>query len=156
MSKVKNACLAGSMVATLIATPFIVRWEGQENAAYQDIVGVWTICSGETQNVYKGQYLTDSECAALTQERVREFAEWIDDHVSVELQPETHAALTSWVYNVGKGAASRSTLLRKLNNGDYDGACTELLRWNRAGGRVIQGLKNRRLDEYQLCMEGVK
>tara|TARA_R110000851_G_C12715234_1_gene527806 strand:+ start:60 stop:533 length:474 start_codon:yes stop_codon:yes gene_type:complete len=155
-SKIKQICLGGSFIATLIATPFIVKWEGVENHAYQDIVGVWTVCSGETKNVHKGQRMTDSECVALTQERVLEFAEGVDDVVTVPMTAKYHASLTSWAYNVGLGAASKSTLVRVLNQGDYKGACEQLKRWNRAGGRAVQGLTNRRQDEYTMCIDGIE
>jgi len=154
---IKNKCLGGALLATLIATPFIIKKEGKENLAYWDAFGsVWTICSGETKNVYEGQYLTDEQCHDMTQKRVLEFARGVDSLVSVPMTAKYHAALTSWAYNVGLGAAGRSTLIKKLNNSDYEGACEELLRWNRAGGRVIQGLTNRRIDEYQMCMEGIE
>lgn len=152
----KKVCMGGAFIASLVATPFIVQWEGTKNEAYQDIVGVWTICSGETQNVYEGMVLSDRECRNLTEWRVLEFAQGIDDMVNVPMSAQYHAALTSWAYNVGLGAAQRSTLIRRLNMGDYQGACEELKRWNRAGGRVIRGLNNRRLDEYEMCIEGIQ
>ena len=65
-------------------------------------------------------------------------------------------AFVSWAYNVGTGAACRSTLVRKANAGDIAGACDELPRWNKAGGRVIRGLTNRRLSERKLCLEGLQ
>tara|TARA_R110000851_G_scaffold287513_3_gene441555 strand:- start:22360 stop:22869 length:510 start_codon:yes stop_codon:yes gene_type:complete len=166
-SKIKQICLGGSFVATLIATPFIVKWEGTENRAYQDIVGVWTICSGETKNVRKGQHMTDSECVALTQERILEFAEGVDDLVTVPMTAKYHASLTSWAYNVGLGAASKSTLVRVLNRGDYEGACEQLIKKDYssgrcrgygcgyAGGLMVRGLQNRRQDEHSLCVEGI-
>jgi GH24 family phage-related lysozyme (muramidase) len=64
-------------------------------------------------------------------------------------------ALVSWAYNVGPGAACRSRLVRKANAGDLIGACHELPRWNRAGGRVWRGLTNRRLSERNMCLEAV-
>lgn len=152
----KQLCLGSSVVASLIATPFIIKWEGEKNWAYQDIVGVWTICSGETRNVYRGMYRTDKECEQMTRDAVFEFAEGIDNLVTVPMTPQYHAALTSWAYNVGLGAAANSTLIRKLNRGDYKGACEELKRWNKAGGQTVRGLVNRRADEYQMCIEGMK
>lgn len=151
----KNPKKTGLLAVLAIAMPLIITWEGSENTAYKDIVGVWTICSGETQNVYEGQYMSDAECAKLTEKRVREFAIDIDDIVTVPMSPELHASLTLWSYNVGINAARRSTLVRKLNAGDYKGACEQLKRWNRAGGRVIKGLNNRRIDEYELCIKGI-
>jgi len=152
----KQLCLGGYLIASLIATPFIIKWEGQENHAYKDIVGVVTICSGETRGVKIGDYKTDDECEAMTQEAVLEFAEYVDDVVTVDVSPKTHAAITSFTYNVGKSALKGSTLLRKLNRGDYVGACNEMLRWNRAGGRVVQGLVNRRKAENALCLDGIE
>lgn len=151
----KRFCQGGAVVATLIATPFIIQWEGTENRAYKDIVGIVTICSGETRGVKIGDYKTDDECEAMTQDAVLEFAEYVDSVVKVYISPKTHASITSFTYNVGKGALKDSTLLRKLNGGDYVGACNEMLRWNRAGGRVVQGLVNRRKVEHNLCLEGL-
>lgn len=61
-------------------------------------------------------------------------------------------AYVSWAYNVGTGAACRSTLVRRLQAGDYAGACAELLRWNKQAGQVLRGLTLRRQDEYRKCM----
>ena len=55
-------------------------------------------------------------------------------------------------YNIGPGAFCGSTLVKRLNAEDYPGACREILRWNRAGGRVVQGLVNRREAEYRQCI----
>ena len=116
----KSVAKGGALVtaASLLALPVIVMWEGTELTAYKDIVGVWTICSGETQNVYKGQTMTAQQCEELTFKRVSEFAQGIDDMVDVPMSAQYHAALTSWAYNVGLDAAKRSTLIRKLNEGD--------------------------------------
>lgn len=61
-------------------------------------------------------------------------------------------AIVSWAYNVGTGAACRSTLVKKLKAGDYPGACAELLRWDRQAGVVLRGLTIRRQAEYKQCM----
>lgn len=61
-------------------------------------------------------------------------------------------AYTSLAYNIGTGAFCGSTLVRKLNAGDYIGACKQILRWDRQKGRVLRGLTNRRNAEYKLCM----
>ena len=70
------------------------------------------------------------------------------------LAPQTDAAFTSLTWNIGTGGVCRSTALRRLNAGDVAGACQAIGMWNRAGGRVIRGLVNRRADETRLCMEG--
>ena len=64
-------------------------------------------------------------------------------------------AYVSWAYNVGTGAACRSTLVRKLKAGEYSEACKELLRWNKQKGVVLRGLTIRREAEYKQCMGGV-
>ncbi|WP_406704873.1 glycoside hydrolase family protein, partial [Sodalis sp.] len=64
------------------------------------------------------------------------------------------AALASFVYNVGGGAFSRSTLLKKLNTGDIPGACDEIRRWVYVDGRVWKGLVSRRNVERELCLKG--
>ena len=61
-------------------------------------------------------------------------------------------ALTSFVYNVGQNAFANSTLLRKLNDGDFNGAADEFMKWIHAGGKVVQGLVNRRATEKELFL----
>ena len=61
-------------------------------------------------------------------------------------------AYVSWAYNVGTGAACRSTLVRKLKAGDHIGACNELLRWDRQAGKVLPGLTKRRQQEHAQCL----
>jgi lysozyme len=70
------------------------------------------------------------------------------------LAQPTYDAIVSFTFNVGEGNLRRSTLLRKLNAGDIVGACNELPRWNKAGGRVLPGLVKRRAEERALCLEG--
>ena len=73
----------------------------------------------------------------------------------VALPEPPRAALASFVYNVGEGNFARSTLLRKLNQGDLRGACHELSRWVYAGGRKLNGLVSRRATERELCLAGL-
>lgn len=63
-------------------------------------------------------------------------------------------AYTSLAYNIGTGAFCGSTLVRKLNAGDYAGACKQILRWDKQKGRVLRGLTKRRNAEYKLCVGG--
>ena len=63
-------------------------------------------------------------------------------------------AYTSLAYNIGTGAFCGSTLVRKLNAGDYAGACKQILRWDKQKGRVLRGLTRRRNIEYQMCVKG--
>ena len=59
-------------------------------------------------------------------------------------------ALVSWVYNFGNGNLTSSTMLKVLNSGDYDGVPAQIKRWNKAGGKVLEGLTRRRQAEADL------
>ncbi len=76
----------------------------------------------------------------------------VDGLVKVPLNEYQRAALYSFTYHVGSGAFSKSTLLKKLNAGDQDGACEELRRWGYAGGMKFRGLMNRRDMERSMCL----
>lgn len=88
----------------------------------------------------------------------RRFEEAIHRHIKVELSQEQFDALVSWSFNVGAGRLDpkNSTLARKLNAGDYRGAADEFLKWNKAGGRVLDGLTNRRRAERDMFLRGTK
>lgn len=154
--KADKRVFAGALAGVvLLITPFIQGFEGRRLNAYLDPVGIATICDGETEGVFLGQVKTHQECDEMTQARVTEFAEIVDREVTVRISLEIHAALTSFIYNVGEGNFKRSTLLRKLNNGDYVGACNELPKWVYAKGVRLRGLERRREAERQLCLQGI-
>lgn len=151
LKKNKNKAAAGSLVVAL-AMPITAHYEGLRLKAYLDPVGIPTICYGETLGVKIGQEKTKNECDALFESRLGFFAYAVDDAVSVPMSPQTHAALTSWTYNVGIGAMQKSTLVRLMNDGRTIEACNELLRWNKAKGKVLSGLVKRREAERKLCL----
>jgi GH24 family phage-related lysozyme (muramidase) len=153
--KTAGGIAGASAAAIALAMAFIQPWEGRELRAYQDIVGVWTICDGETKGVRAGDVATPAQCDAMLAKSVRQYAAGLDACVVPQLPVKVEAALISWTYNVGVGAACGSTLVRKLNAGDLVGACDQLLRWDRAGGRQVRGLTNRRIAERKLCLEGI-
>jgi lysozyme len=155
IAKSPKKAATGVSAAVLIAMPMTAHHEGLRLKAYLDPVGIPTICYGETLNVAIGQEKTKKECDALFESRLGVFAYGVDILVDYDMTPETHAALTSFAYNVGIGAFEKSTLRKKLNAGDLKGACNELPRWNRAGGKVLKGLVKRREDERQLCLKGL-
>ncbi|CAO1663480.1 Lysozyme [Halomonas sp. NYA30] len=138
--------------AVAIAAATVGFFEGKENQAYHDPVGVVTICYGHTATARIGQTHSDEECEALLEQDLGTAFEAVNRHVTVDLPPTREAALASFVYNVGTGAFARSTLLRRLNAGQARAACDELLRWVHAGGVRLQGLVNRRLAERELCL----
>lgn len=153
--KTIGGAAAGMGAAILLAITLIMPWEGLSLKAYRDIVGVWTICYGETKNVDPGDIATRAECETMLAKSVKVYADGLDACVEPELPLKTAAALISWTYNVGVPAACGSTLVKLLNAGEFEAACEQLLRWNRAGGVVVQGLTNRRIAERALCREGL-
>ncbi|MFQ5626653.1 MAG: lysozyme, partial [Methyloligellaceae bacterium] len=149
--------VTATVTAIALASPCVEKWEGLRTTAYRDIVGIPTICFGETKGVKMGDTATAQECRAMLAGRLAGFEQRLIacSPAYSGLPPKAQAALISWSYNVGSRAACHSTLMRKAAAGDLTGMCDELLRWNRAGGRVVQGLVNRRNEEWQMCMEAV-
>ncbi|WP_439412007.1 lysozyme [Enterobacter ludwigii] len=131
--------------------------EGRRYYAYQDVVGVWTVCDGHTgADVRRGHRYTDKECDALLQSDLSKVSAAIDPLIKVRIPETTRAALYSFTYNVGTRAFISSTLLKKLNSEDVPGACKELQRWTYAGGKQWKGLVTRREIEREVCEWGQK
>lgn len=97
---------------------------------------------------------TQSQCDIAHEEDMRESEDAVRRLVKVQLNQHQFDALTCFVHNVGETNFARSTLLRKLNRGDFDGAAAEFHKWNRGGGRVLNGLVRRRASEA-LLFQGV-
>lgn len=155
MKRSTKGIIAGSVALTAMATSFIMPWEGRELRAYRDIVGVLTICDGDTFNVKPGQVATHAECDSRLAKHLVTFEAGLDRCLTATVPGQVKVAFLSWAYNVGIGAACGSTLVRKANAGDLVGACNELPKWNRAGGKVVRGLTNRREAERKLCLDGL-
>lgn len=132
----------------------IKSFEGCKLRAYQDSVGVWTIGVGHTRGVRQNDSCTQDEADELLHGDLLTAEEDIARLVKVPLTDNEHAALVSWVFNLGSANLFGSTLLKKLNKMDYAGAAAEFPRWNRAGGQVLAGLTRRRLAEKQLFERG--
>ncbi len=145
------ALAAGAM---LLATTLIERWEGTRLSPYRDIVGVWTVCTGETRAAMR-RY-TQEECRALLETAIRSTygAGVLACVPALDRRPRPLAAAISLAYNIGVTAFCRSTVARKFRAGDWRAGCDAFLLWNRAGGRVIPGLVERRRSERTLCLEG--
>lgn len=134
------------------ATKIIKHFEGCRLSAYRDSAGVWTIGYGSTLGVKAGEKITQERAEELLEKDMQRFIDCVDELVDVALTPAQIAALISFTFNVGCGALERSTLRRKLNHGDYQGAADEMLRWRNAGGRVRRGLVRRREAERELFL----
>ena len=132
----------------------IKHFEGLRLEAYQCSASVWTIGYGTTHTalgpVKKGDRITESEAERLLEADVRMFEQLVRDAVLVPLTQSQFDALVSFAYNVGSGALAGSTLLRKVNRLDFGGAADEFLRWNKADGKVVEGLVRRRAAERRM------
>lgn len=147
--------LAALVGATALAAlvPTVQRWEGREHRAYRDIVGVWTICDGDTKNVRPGQVATEAECDVRLERQLIAHAKPVLKCVpALRDRPYALAASASLAYNIGPAGFCRSTAARRFNAGNWRGGCDAFLMWNRAGGRVIRGLTNRRKSERLICL----
>ena len=152
--------LAMGAAAAAILSPFVSGWEdgpkGPALVPYRDLVGVWTQCSGETLNVTaKSPRETLEGCAIKLDKRLAGFAQAV-----VKRSPQLRghdaqwAAMTSFAYNVGVAGYAGSTVARRIA-GDRRGACDAMLMWDKAGGKRVQGLANRRAAERALCLQNL-
>lgn len=135
----------------------IKQFEGCRLTAYQDSVGVWTIGYGWTQPVdgkpiRAGMTIKQDTAERLLKTGLVSYENDVARLVKVGLSQGQFDALVSFTYNLGARSLSTSTLLQKLNAGDYAGAADEFLRWNKAGGKVLTGLTHRREAERALFL----
>ena len=144
--------LAGAALASAVA--FVGAWEGLKLTPYLDLVGVKTVCYGETRGIEARAY-TKAECDAMLAQGLQDFDAGLAKCVRRDIPDPMRVALVSWAYNVGTGAACRSTLIRLVNEGRLRDACNELPKWNRAGGVPVRGLTNRRMEERRLCLSAL-
>ena len=152
----------GGLTAMLAAAAvFVAPWEGERTEAYLDRIAspaVWTVCYGETKGVKQGDKYTPQQCLDLLSASLAGYhAQLVKCVPTLPQQPQgVQVALTSWTYNVGAGAACKSTLAKRANAGDWQAACNQLPLWNKAGGVVVRGLTNRRAAEQKLCLDALK
>ena len=135
------------------------QWEGLKTKAYKDSGGVWTIGYGHTAMAGEpkpraGMVITAAEAERILLKDLTQYEAAVESLVKVELNDNQFAALVSFVYNIPLASFKKSTLLKKLNSGNYDAVPTELMKWTKAGGKKLQGLVNRRRAEGYLWMEG--
>jgi len=129
------------------------QFEGYSADKYQDVAGLWTIGYGHLIKPGENfETINEATAEKLLRQDIGIAERAVNELVTVDLTQGQYDALVSFVYNVGAGAFKKSTLLRKLNIGDYVGALNELPRWNKAGGKIQQGLANRRVHEQQLFL----
>ncbi|MBI3727097.1 MAG: lysozyme [Burkholderiales bacterium] len=161
---IKQRLIAAGIAAAL---PLIVLFEGTRQTAYLDPVKIPTICRGHTSGVKMGKTATMDECDAMTADDLLIAKASMETCLKVPLNDNQRAAFTSFVFNMGPGKKGvkdgfcvlkdgrPSTMITKLNNKDYTGACNQLPFWNTAGGVVYAGLTKRRAAERELCLKPV-
>jgi lysozyme len=128
----------------------IKHFEGCELEAYKCAAGVPTIGYGHIKGVQIGDTITQEQAEQMLVEELNEYEGYINDMVTTPLSQNQFDALVSWVYNLGGGNLKASTLLKVLNSGDFNGVPAQLMRWNKAGGKVLEGLTRRRQAEADL------
>ena len=134
----------------------IKQLEGLRLQAYQCSAGVWTIGYGHTTGVLSGDIIDEAQAEVFLREDIVDPEDTVNRLVTVPLGQNQFDALTSFVFNLGSGNFRSSTLLRKLNAGDYNGAADELLRWIHAGGKSLPGLVRRRDIERKLFIYDIQ
>jgi len=152
----------------VLAVDLTKTWEGEHkvgqwHVGYLDTIAepdLPTACYGHTETAVVGKLYSQGQCDALLaadlvayRDGVR--AAFTDATKNKRLTSHRGAAYSSFTYNIGIGAAAKSTSVRRLNRGDIDGACTAMTWFNRSGGRVVRGLTNRRKAEFDYCMRGL-
>lgn len=128
----------------------IKKFEGCELEAYQCSANVWTIGYGHTRGVNEGDSCTQQEADNMLVDDLQEFEGYVNEIVNVELTQNQFDALVAWTYNLGPTNLKDSTLLKRLNENDFADVPHQIRRWNKAGGKVLDGLVRRREAEALL------
>ena len=128
----------------------IKKFEGLELDSYQCSANVWTLGYGHTQGVAEGDSCSEEEAEIILVNDLKEFETYVNALVDVDLDQNQFDALVAWTFKLGPTNLRTSTLLKKLNAGDYNDVPSEIKRGNRAGGQVWDGLIRRREAEALL------
>ena len=153
MNNGKARVVVAALALSASAFVGLLTAEGYRSEAYIPIKGdVPTIGFGTTEGVKLGDKITPVQALGRAVSDIEKFEGALKRCVKVPLHQHEYDAYISFSYNVGSGAFCNSTLVKKLNASDYEGACKELLRWDKAGGRRVEGLAKRRQKEYAQCI----
>ncbi|WP_407507355.1 lysozyme [Acinetobacter baumannii] len=158
LNKVVEKLAPGGKTTSDVGVDLISSFEGTRTTAYDDGVGIWTIGTGTTVypngvKVKQGDTCTPEQAKVYFKHDLAKFEKTVNEAVTVPLNQNQFDALVSLTYNIGSGAFKNSTLLKKLNKGDYQGAADQFLVWNKAGGKVMKGLVRRREAERALFLK---
>lgn len=154
----RPATVAAIAASLAVSVPLIGTFEGLRNDPYLDVVGVATVCYGETR--VKMRRYTTEECKSMLTVAVGEFTEGVLKITpSLENHPYQLAAAVSLAYNIGINGYRNSSAARQFNQGNFKQACYNFLAWNKVkkNGKLVvsQGLNNRRVKERQICLTDV-
>lgn len=140
-----------SLSATALVA--IVLHEGYKDNAYIPLAGdIPTIGFGTTSGVKLGDRTTPEKALQMAMRDVQSYEGAVKSCVKVPLSQNEYDAFISLSYNIGTGAFCKSTLVKKLNTGDYEGACKQILLWDKFNGKPLVGLTKRRQEEYKKCL----
>lgn len=147
-----SGSLPGSSISQLSTSQsgqsLIKHYEGCRLTAYQDLVGIWTIGYGDTENVQAGMVITQEEAESrLARRLAKEFEPAVRKVIAAPIEQCEFDAMVSLAYNVGVTAFSKSTLVKFFNAGDTAQAADQFPRWDKAGGKSVKGLRRRRAAE---------
>lgn len=152
-----GGAVAGATSALALMFSLTPVWEGRSLDPYRDVVGVWTVCDGETR-VQMRRY-TAEECNAMSERAFREHLDFVARTIpGIEAWPFQHAAYADTAYNIGKTAFARSSMVTQFRAGNYREACRAILKYKFAGGQVVRGLELRRTGDsgrvgaYEMCL----
>ena len=132
----------------------ITKYEGLRLESYDDGTGVWTIGYGTTRNIRPGMKITKEQAYNFLMHDIRIIEAELNKLIYVQLRQNEFDALVSLVYNIGINAFKHSTMLKYIENSNFDKAANEFERWVYADGRKLQGLVNRRAAEKELFIGG--
>ena len=128
----------------------IKHFEGCRLEAYLCPANVWTIGYGHTSGVREGDVIDQEAAEAYLIEDLEEFEGYVNSMVEIALKQNEFDALVAWVFNLGPGNFKESTLLNRINYGPLSDVPAQIQRWNRSGGKVLEGLVKRRAAEAAL------
>lgn len=155
------AAIVGSLAASslLLTVP---KEEGTSYKAYKDIAGIWTVCQGDTKNVYPSLIETPEGCRVRLERQLVIHAKGVmacTPRLSEEGREWQRAAAVSLAYNIGVGAYCKSSVDRYFDVGNWKKGCDNFLSWNKArvNGvlRPVKGLTDRRKRERDICLKGL-
>lgn len=161
---VNRKAIAGAAAGvTALVSSLLTQFEGERHTAYQDSVGVWTICMGETKGVTPGMKKTHAECMDMLNKRIPDYLGPVDK-LMPGLPDNRRAAYTVFAYNLGVGKLTLRTkdahkreivgtsIVDLEKAGNWRAACGRINQFVYAGGKKLNGLVKRRAEESALCL----